>query len=65
MRMDGHGVRTLQTRVDADTARHFSTLARETGVSESELLRQAVRKLLAEAQDHVDALKERLRTQLD
>ncbi|MEV0711588.1 hypothetical protein [Nocardia aurea] len=57
--------RTLQVRVDDETARKFAVVARARRMTESELLRVTINNMLRETENNVDMLKAKLRAEFE
>lgn len=62
MAQDG---KTLQARVDKQTADKFAAVARARRMSESELLRVTINAMLRDAESNVDMLKDALRREFE
>ncbi|MFI6225302.1 ribbon-helix-helix protein, CopG family [Nocardia salmonicida] len=64
MAREGKG-KTLQVRVDQETAERFAAIARARRMSESELLRLTIHEMLRDAEKNVDMLKAKLREEFE
>ncbi|WP_280247614.1 ribbon-helix-helix protein, CopG family [Nocardia abscessus] len=64
MAREGKG-KTLQVRVDQDTADRFAAIARARRMSDSELLRLTIHEMLRNAEKNVDMLKAKLREEFE
>lgn len=57
--------KTLQLRVSADYHRRFAAVATAKGLTEAGLLKEGVDKVLAEAENDIDALKAQVRAKFE
>ncbi|MBF6216409.1 hypothetical protein IU436_29485 [Nocardia farcinica] len=57
--------KTLQVRVDEETARHFAAIARARRMTESQLLRATISEMLRSSESNVDVLKAELRAEFE
>lgn len=57
--------KTLQLRVNADDYRRFSAVATAKGLTEAGLLKKGFDKVLAEAENDIDALKAEVRAKFE
>lgn len=55
--------KTLQARVSPETAHRFSTIAKARGMTTSQLVRTAIDRVMKDAENDMDSLRERLRRQ--
>ncbi|MGN2642504.1 hypothetical protein ACWEKT_33840 [Nocardia takedensis] len=64
MAQQGKG-RTLQVRVDPETAEKFAAVARARRLTESDLLRTTIYEMLRNTEKNVDMLKAQLREEFE
>lgn len=65
MARSGGKTKTLQVRVDEETAHRFNLVARARRMNESELLRVTIEEMLRKSETNVDVLKAELRREFE